>query len=163
MASSFVFQHIARAVLVSNSIFKVKMWKYMGPWTWMLELVAKSLSQDNPMDAIQVGKAVFVKESYTTLGIEPRTYSNPGRSGNHLVYSWVIFSYPLTRHGCSHTFSCLQRSQSQSFQDPGSVRQSLSKCWSAGRGLRWGTSLGAAGTKPWTWRSAPSTSCSTTW
>ena len=55
----------------------------------MLELVAKSLTQDDPMDSIQVGKAVFVKESYTTLGIEPRTYSNPGRSGNHLVYSWV--------------------------------------------------------------------------
>ena len=49
----------------------------------MLELVAKSLTQDDPMDSIQVGKAVFVKESYTTLGIEPRTYSNPGRSGNH--------------------------------------------------------------------------------
>ena len=25
------------------------------------------------MDSMQVGKAVFVKESYTTLGIEPRT------------------------------------------------------------------------------------------
>ena len=33
----------------------------------MLELVAKSLTQDDPMDSIQVGKAVFVKESYTTL------------------------------------------------------------------------------------------------
>ena len=56
----------------------------------------------------------------------------------HLPGTWDpgIFSYPLTRHGCSHTFSCLQRSQSQSFQDPGSVRQSLSKCWRAGRGLR---------------------------
>ena len=41
------------------------------------------------MDSMQVGKAVFGKESYTTLGIEPRTYSIPGRSGNHLVYSWV--------------------------------------------------------------------------
>ena len=27
------------------------------------------------MDSVQVGKAVFVKEIYTTLGIEPRTYS----------------------------------------------------------------------------------------
>ena len=34
------------------------------------------------MDSVQVGKAVFVKEIYTTLGIEPRTYSCPGRSGN---------------------------------------------------------------------------------
>ena len=29
------------------------------------------------MDSVQVGKAVFVKEIYTTLGIEPRTYSYP--------------------------------------------------------------------------------------
>ena len=35
------------------------------------------------MDSVEVGKVVFVKESYTTLGIEPRTYSNPGRSGNN--------------------------------------------------------------------------------
>ena len=27
------------------------------------------------MDSVQVGKAVFGKEVYTTLGIEPRTYS----------------------------------------------------------------------------------------
>ena len=25
------------------------------------------------MDSVQVGKAVFVKESYATLGIEPKT------------------------------------------------------------------------------------------
>ena len=55
----------------------------------MVELVAKSLTQDDPMDSIQVGKAVFVKESYTTLGIEPRTYSNPGRSSNHYSVCWV--------------------------------------------------------------------------
>ena len=41
----------------------------------MLELVAKSLTQDDPMDSIQVGKAVFVKESYTTLGIEEKIFS----------------------------------------------------------------------------------------
>ena len=34
------------------------------------------------MDSVQVGKAVFGKESHTTLGIESRTYSNPGRYGN---------------------------------------------------------------------------------
>ena len=28
------------------------------------------------MDSVQVGKAVFVKESYTTLGIEPRKNVN---------------------------------------------------------------------------------------
>ena len=41
------------------------------------------------MDSVQVGKAVFVKESYTTLGIEPRTYSYPGRSVNHTSVCWV--------------------------------------------------------------------------
>ena len=44
----------------------------------MLELVAKSLTHDKPIDSIHVGKAVFVKESYTTLIIEPRTYSKRG-------------------------------------------------------------------------------------
>ena len=37
------------------------------------------------MDSVQVGRAVFVKESYTTLGIEPRTYSYPGRLVTILV------------------------------------------------------------------------------
>ena len=37
--------------------------------------VAEYLTQDIPMDSIQVGKAVFGKEIYTTLGIEPMTYS----------------------------------------------------------------------------------------
>ena len=41
------------------------------------------------MDSIQVGKAVFVKESYTTLGIEPRTYSCPGISSYRYSVSWV--------------------------------------------------------------------------
>ena len=42
------------------------------------------------MDSVQVGKAVFVrKKSYTTLGIEPRTYSYPGRSVNHPSVCWV--------------------------------------------------------------------------
>ena len=40
-------------------------------------------------DSVQVGKAVFVKESYTTLGIEPRTYSYPGRISYHNCVSWV--------------------------------------------------------------------------
>ena len=51
----------------------------------MLELVAKSLTQDDPMDSIQIGKAVFVKESYTTLGIKPRT----GGPATIIAYSWV--------------------------------------------------------------------------
>ena len=46
--------------------------------------MADSLHQGiYPMDSVQIGKAVFVEESYTTLGIEPRIYSNLGRSGNH--------------------------------------------------------------------------------
>ena len=40
------------------------------------------------MDSVQVGKAVFVKESYTTLGIEPRTYSYPGRISYHNCVCW---------------------------------------------------------------------------
>ena len=37
------------------------------------------------MDSLQVGKAVFMKESYTTLGIEPRTYTYPERLATILV------------------------------------------------------------------------------
>ena len=36
-----------------------------------------------------VGKAVFGKEIHTTLGVEPRTYSNSGRSGNHSSVCWI--------------------------------------------------------------------------
>ena len=42
---------------------------------WTPNIYLKSFD----MDSVQVGKAVFVKGSYTTLGIEPRTYSYPGR------------------------------------------------------------------------------------
>ena len=55
----------------------------------MLELVAKSLTHDKPIDSIHVGKAVFVEESYTTLVIKPRTYSNPGGPVTNIAYSWV--------------------------------------------------------------------------
>ena len=41
------------------------------------------------MDSVQVGKAVFGKEIHTTLGIEPRTNSNPGRYGNPYSVCWV--------------------------------------------------------------------------
>ena len=50
------------------------------------------------MDSVQVGKAVFGKEIYTTLGIEPRTYSYPGRSGNHYSVSWVKINLVAIRH-----------------------------------------------------------------
>ena len=39
---------------------------------WTPNIYLKSFD----MDSVQVGKAVFVKESYTTLGIEPRTFIN---------------------------------------------------------------------------------------
>ena len=49
------------------------------------------------MDSVQVGKAVFGKEIHTTLGIEPRTNSNPGRYGNPYSVCWFkkisIISY----------------------------------------------------------------------
>ena len=48
---------------------------------WTPNIYLKSFD----MDSVQVGKAVFVKESYTTLGIEPRTYSYPGRLVTILV------------------------------------------------------------------------------
>ena len=52
---------------------------------WTPNIYLKSFD----MDSVQVGKAVFVKESYTTLGIEPRTYSYPGRLVNHPSVCWV--------------------------------------------------------------------------
>ena len=48
------------------------------------------------MDSVQVGKAVFMKENYTTLGIEPRTYSYPGRLVNHPSVCWV-------KKNCGHS------------------------------------------------------------
>ena len=43
----------------------------------------------NLMDSVQVGKAVFVKANYTTLGIEPKTFSYPGSFGNRTSVCWV--------------------------------------------------------------------------
>ena len=45
------------------------------------------------MDSVQVGKAVFVEKNYTTLGIEPRTFSYPGSFGNHTSVCWVKTHY----------------------------------------------------------------------
>ena len=39
------------------------------------------------MESVQVGKAVFVKESYTILGIEPSTFSYPGRYRYPIIVS----------------------------------------------------------------------------
>ena len=52
--------------------------------TWLLEFNGRITSHGNgPMDSVQVEKAVFVKVSFASLGFEPRTFSYPGRSGNH--------------------------------------------------------------------------------
>ena len=56
-----------------------------GEQAWTPNLYLKSFD----MDSVQVGKAVFGKEIYTTLGIEPRNYSNPGSSGNPYSVCWV--------------------------------------------------------------------------
>ena len=56
-----------------------------GEQAWTSILNVKSFV----MDSAQVGKAVFGKERYTTLGIEPRTYSNQGRYGNPYSVCWV--------------------------------------------------------------------------
>ena len=46
----------------------------------------------------KLGKQYLLKENYTTLGIEPRTYSYPGRSGNHYSVSWVKINLVAIRH-----------------------------------------------------------------
>ena len=46
---------------------------------WWAGLDPKDLLKSSDMDSVQVRKAVFVKESYTTLGGEPRTFSYLGR------------------------------------------------------------------------------------
>ena len=43
-----------------------------GEQAWTSNVYLKSFV----MNSVQVGKAVFVKESYTSLGIEPRTFIN---------------------------------------------------------------------------------------
>ena len=61
------------------------------------------------MDSVQVGKAVFVKESYTTLGIEPRTYSYPGRLATILVsVGLFIFLMNITHfYSFNNSFICV--------------------------------------------------------
>ena len=59
------------------------------PWHGWVSFGRVTSLGNGPMDSVQVGKAVFVKEDYTTLGIEPRTYSYPGRSGNPCSVCWV--------------------------------------------------------------------------
>ena len=46
----------------------------------------------------KLGKQYLLKENYTTLGIKPRTYSYPGRFGNHYSVSWVKKNLVAIRH-----------------------------------------------------------------
>ena len=57
---------------------------------WTPNIYLKSFD----MDSVQVGKAVFVKESYTTLGIEPRTYSRCPMVAHYKVESRNTTSNP---------------------------------------------------------------------
>ena len=54
-----------------------------GEQAWTPSLYLKSFD----MDSVQVGKVIFGKEIHTTLGIEPRTYSYPGRYKATLIAS----------------------------------------------------------------------------
>ena len=43
------------------------------------------------MDSVQVGKAVFVKVSFASLGLEPRTLSYPGSCATNTLLAKKIF------------------------------------------------------------------------
>ena len=75
--------------------------------TWLLEINGRITSHGNgPMDSVQVGKAVFVKESYTTLGIEPSTFSYPGRYSEPLIVSVGLKRsvFKLLKLGCEFIY-----------------------------------------------------------
>ena len=59
------------------------------------------------MDSLQVGKAVFVKESFTTLGIEPRTYSYLGRLAAILVSVGLLMKSHLVLYTLNKRFILL--------------------------------------------------------
>ena len=65
-----------------------------GEQAWTPNFYIKSFD----IDSVQVGKAVFGKEIYTILGIEPRTYSNPGRSGNPYSVCWFFLLQKPNQH-----------------------------------------------------------------
>ena len=48
------------------------------------------------MDSVQVGKAVFVKVSFASLGFEPRTFSYPGSCATNTLLAKKNFT---TRRG----------------------------------------------------------------
>ena len=55
---------------------------------------------NRPMDSVQVGKAVFVKQNYTTLGIQPKQENdqqnhNHGQN-NHILHGFCIYIFSFT-------------------------------------------------------------------
>ena len=56
------------------------------------------------MDSVQVGKAVFVKVSFASLGFEPRTFSYPGSCAtNTLLAKKFDLCFPITHSLFVHT------------------------------------------------------------
>ena len=53
------------------------------------------------MDSVQVGKAVFVKVSFASLGFEPRTFSYPGSCATNTLLAKIFLKY-------FHTLQSLQ-------------------------------------------------------
>ena len=52
------------------------------------------------MDSVQVGKAVFVKVSFASLGFEPRTFSYPGSCANNtlLAKKFILLMIMVKAH-----------------------------------------------------------------
>ena len=91
--------HLTSHFLVFKGKYKGKILTLLGgEQAWTPSLYLKSFN----MDSVQVGNAIFGKEIYTTLGIEPRTYSYPGRYGNLSSSAEnTCQSFPVHREGFS--------------------------------------------------------------
>ena len=78
-----------------NSVYPKKFVAAFVNWNYLLLLVVDRHKltlfylKSFGMDSVQVGKAVFVKENYATMGIEPKTFSNTGSFGNRTSVCWV--------------------------------------------------------------------------
>jgi len=119
-----------------------------------------------PVHRMELGRIRFVINSYLRARLQKIEsqiwhYTGPGEAGSRMTQEEAAFAVSFRETGTSllnslvlkhlpgtwdpgissysaetPTCSCFQRSQSQSFQDPGSARQSSSRCWRAGRGSR---------------------------
>ena len=66
---------------ITRIIFLFHKQNHRWQWWWRFGRIT------SPMDSVQVGKAVFVKETWTNLGFKPRTFSYPGRYSYHWISS----------------------------------------------------------------------------